>query len=151
MDEQESRKLTQIVFERLICGESSESLRAQLATRNPTEADQIVAAAEERIARGFGTPEFASLRKQIRKRRLVAGKYLAWKILAWIIITLGFLSGIGSMLTNGQIGGPFGGIILGGIILAVVEWREHKRLHGDAEELGAEQLAVDEELIDTFA
>jgi len=140
--EQEHKKLQRIVFERLICGESSEALRIQLAAKDTPDADQLIADAEARIARGRGSVEFEREVKKVRKRRLVGKRYREWKILAGIAIALSIISMIGSLVSGGQIGGSIGGLFFGGIILALVEWREHRRINFERDETLGDGLNI---------
>lgn len=134
MTEQELKKVREVVFERLICGESSEALRIQLAAKEIPDADQLIADAEARVARGRGSAEFARLVRKVRKRRLVGKRYREWKILASVALTLSIISMVGSLVSGGQIGGSIGGLLFGGIILATVEWREYRRINFDRDE-----------------
>lgn len=124
---EEIGKLEEVVFERLVLGEDAEQLRTQLAGRmSDQDADQLLAQARTRIEAGRGSDAFAETVRKIRKRRLVGRRYLWWKVLAGVLIVFGALSGISLMVFRGDSNGSFSGLLIGGIILAIVEWRERR-------------------------
>jgi len=125
----EREKLREIVFERIVSGEADDQLRNQLLSQvSAEEAESFIADARDQIERGRGSETFARAVRKIRKRRLVGARYIVWKVIAGISIVLAALSMLSAILIDGKIGGSFWGLVIGGIILAVVEWRAHLRL-----------------------
>jgi hypothetical protein len=126
---QDVDKLRKVVLERLVCGEDETALRTQLVTKlNPADVDQLLEGVKGEIEQGRGNVEFERSIRKIRKQRLVGQRYLAWKIIAGLFVASGVLSVLIALTSSGQVGGSFGGLLIGGIILALVEWREHSRM-----------------------
>lgn len=129
MEAAEREKLREIVFERIVSGEALEQLHNQLLSQvSAEEAESFIADARDRIERGRGSETFARAVRKIRERRLVGARYIVWQVIAGISIVLAALSMLGAILIDGKIGGSFWRLVIGGVILAAVEWRAHLRL-----------------------
>ena len=136
MEHRKLEELQRVVFERLVCGESEEDLCAQMSKQlGDADAHELLAEARKRIERGRGDANFVHSVQKIRKRRL-AGQYLGWKIIGWIFASFGVVSTLAFFLSGGEVTGWFGGILFGLIILAIVEWREHRRLNAAPNPVG---------------
>ena len=127
MEAKESKKIRELVFERLVCGEDADQLRAQLKVRlNDEEVESLVAEALSRIELGRGSDEFSASVRKIRKRRLVGARYSILKFIAGFLIFIGVTNGLAMLLSGEKIIGSFVGLFIGGIILAFVELQERK-------------------------
>lgn len=127
MDDREYEKIWEIVFERMVAGESGEHLHAQLSGRlTPEEADRVIADARNRIEQGRGSNKFERQLRKIRKRRLVAHRFIAWKAIAGFSIFMSLLSFLSSLGPPFRLNGSIGGLLIGAIILVYVEWREEQ-------------------------
>jgi len=118
-------KLREVIFERLIAGEDEKELRVQLSSRmSANETDQLIAEARQRIAHQREDPKFAREAVKIRKRRLIGSKYLPWKVIAWVIITINIPVILECIISRNFFIGNFSGVIFGSIILIAIGLRE---------------------------
>ena len=119
MSEGEQEKIQQAVFERMVRGESRESLLGALGKRlDETQASLIVDTAAARIEHLketglYDDVEFAVFTQKSKPRSRT------WHVLAVVLITLGVLSSLLSTLLRGTLIVGIMPILIGGIILAI--------------------------------
>ncbi|WP_146218070.1 MULTISPECIES: hypothetical protein [unclassified Caulobacter] len=136
MDGAQKSKLRQTLFERLLVGESRAALDADLRQRlDETEARALLdeAVSRIRVCRAEGSYDNAAA--TVRKRRVVS-RYAVWRWLAGVLLLFAGLGFLGSLI-NKTPAFPFG-LIVAGIMLALVEWRLRGRL--EAAEAAVDQL-----------
>lgn len=139
MDDVRMSKLRQTIFERLLIGEPRIALYAELRTK--LDENMVVdlldeAIARIRICRKEGS--YDSIAAVVRKRRITA-RYGAWRLLAGFLVLTALLGFLASLMDSAP-AFPFG-LIVAGVILAVVEWRLRERL--DAAETAVDRLLAE--------
>lgn len=136
MEARQSGKLDQVVFERLVAGESREALRADLMKRlNGAEADEVLGRSYESVAKLLASEEGSAEIGRVRKRRIEA-MYPLRRILGWGLVVWGALLGVSSLVFDGSVA-MFLPLLTGSLVLMSVEFDVRKRV------LGAEE-AIDQ-------
>lgn len=126
MDDVHIGKLRQVVFERLLVGESRAELEADLGKRlDEARVRDLLDEAVSRIRACRAEGSYDKVAATVRTRR-ISSRYAAWR---WLAGALLLFTGAGFLLSllNKAPAFPFG-VIVAGVILALVEWRLRGRL-----------------------
>lgn len=128
MDTIRLERLRQVVFERLTLGESREALHKDLCRKlEDGAALEIVDAAVREIAARRADGNYDADACRTRKRRFAAD-YLAWRILAGVLIVVGIAGSLAGILESQTLTVAIGPLAVGGLILGIVGWKVNSRM-----------------------